>query len=114
MTAIKTMTPRRWVKFGKIVPTGSEVRAIREGVVLWHGVMLENYPYDKEEFIERECEAPRYLKQNMKQLHAQPVLRMQEFNALRETTFLVRTSRGKASVQYLVAGEWVTLSQILK
>jgi hypothetical protein len=114
MTAIKSMTPRRWIKFGKIVPTGSEVRAVREGIVLWHGVMLENYPYDKEEFIERECEAPRYLKRNMKQLHAQPVLRMQEFNALRETTFLVRPPKWHVSVQFLVDGQWVTLSEILK
>jgi transglutaminase-like putative cysteine protease len=50
----------------------------------------------------------------MKQLHAQPVLRMQEFNALSETTFLVRPPKWHVSVQFLVDGQWVTLSQILK
>lgn len=113
MMLIKTMTPRRWVKFTRLVPTGSEVRAVRGDDVLWHGVMLENYPYDKEEFLERECGETKYLKRNMRQLHAQPVLRMQEFCALNESTFLLSPPKWHVMVQYLVGGCWLNLDEIL-
>lgn len=113
MDTIKTMTPHRWAKFTRLVPTGSEVRAVRGDDVLWHGVMLENYPYDKEEFIGRECEETKYLKRNMKQLHAQPVLRMQGFKSLNESAFLLSPPKWHVTVQYLVNGCWLNLTEVL-
>lgn len=113
MMTIKTMTPLRWIKFGRHVSPGSLVRGMVDGVEKWRGIVLENYPYTTEEFIARECDRG-YDRRAMRQLHRGPDLRFQEFETLRESTFLVMPRKPQISVQYLVNGCWLSLKDVLQ
>lgn len=110
MNTIKRMTPRRWKKFQQYVSPGTQVRGgVVNGVAAWDGILIENYPYAKEEFFAEEC-AQGYDRQCMNQLQRQPVLRYQGFKRRREGEFLAMHQ----TVQFMVDGRWMSLVEILR
>jgi hypothetical protein len=106
---IKQMTPRRWAKFRRIVLPGVEVRNMNCGRP-WRGVLLENYPYSSEEYLERECEKLRYYRLNMKQLHKKPSLRVQDYEDINPHIVFATWP----TVEYFVQGQWLSMDEILR
>jgi hypothetical protein len=111
MTTIKSMTPRRWAKFAQHVAAGGEARNLLDGQEQWRGVLLENYPYDAEEYIEEECESQRYYKMNLRQLHQKPRLRFQEYaDRLPDRQAILALW---PTLQFSVQGQWLSMVEIL-
>lgn len=78
-------------------------------VAAWCGVLIENYPYAKEEFFAEEC-AQGYDRRCMNQLQRQPVFRYQGFETLWEGEFLAMHQ----TVQFLLGDRWLSLVEILR
>lgn len=111
-TEIKNMTPRRWVKFARHVTVGSEVRNMRDGKEQWRGVLLENYPYGAEEYIEEECESLRYYRMNLRKLQQRPTLRFQEYaDRLPQRQAILALW---PTLQFFVQDQWLSMAEILR
>jgi hypothetical protein len=108
-TEIKSMTPRRWAKFRRIVLPGTEVRNMNCSKP-WSGVLLENYPCAAEERLDRECEKLRYYRLNLNQLHKKPSLRVQDYETIHPHIVFACWP----TVQYSVQGQWLSMSEILR
>lgn len=111
-TEIKNMTPHRWAKFAQYVAAGVEVRNFRDGQEQWRGVLLENYPYNAEEYIEEECESLRYYRLNLRQLHRRPTLRFQEYGGSLPTRQAILALY--PTLQFFVRGRWLSMAEILR